>query len=346
MMPRFSTKTCLILAAAALVAGLALWLGTLSVRTSTDPNEVAWALLAEADELCRKPIRPAASSELSTALAARLAVGAEALEIVRELAATIRDARSRASILEARGRSLRRCAGQEVAPLGRDQPQSSRVGSSPRQRRELVTAHLERLTEAASRAVENHREQLAPPADSWTATLASLPEAPQSGAAAAPGESTSEQSPDARADPEPERASIVIRAGSRKHRERVERWSAIFRREGGALRTSRRDLQFEIESYSLAGSRNACRAFGSVLAGIDSGFEQGAPSRGLSIRVARMLKHYRRGVTECVAGRPASAFGYLSEGDREWALVAQNAARMLEPRRLRVSALVQAKSLR
>jgi hypothetical protein len=48
-----------------------------------------------------------------------------------------------------------------------------------------------------------------------------------------------------------------------------------------------------------------------------------------------MVEQYWRAVGLCGTGRTAAAFAYLNEGDREWAVIAQIAARIREPRRLK-----------
>ncbi len=343
----FRTLTCLTLAATAITGTIGHRSRIISRADSGIAEPAAWALLAETDELCRSHCRQRRDTGSAAGSVARLAVAEEALEIVRELAVPIGDEAMRTALLGAAEQLERRCSCSpcrecRVPPGPRDmlgRVLASLDGSGRQERNALITPYLERLNDAASREVEHNRNRLAySVAASVTRPAHSAPESvPEVESSAESGPVSASRSephpPPPRLESEPRR--IVIGTTTSRHRERAARWSLVFEREARALRTSRRDLQVEIERYSLARSRSACRAFDAALAGLDAELEEGAPSRGLSLRIASMVGWYRRGVAECAAGRPAAAFAYLSEGDREWALVAQIAAGMFAPRPLR-----------
>jgi hypothetical protein len=323
--------TCLTLAVAVVLAAFVCRARIVSLGVAFEPEIEAWALVAEAQALCRRPIRTEASGDASVALAVRSAAGVEALEIAREVASTVEDPALQAGVLEASEQIRRLCDG-AVVPFSEAAglPSRSTRSASSRERNDVIALHLERLNEAASRGVETNRERLG----SSPEVLDDGPEADAEIRTARDPAPLEFREPGTNR--KPERPSIVIGSGTREFHERVARWSRIFRREAGALRTSRRDLQVAIESYSLSGAGSACRVFGVALTRLDSEFQDGAPSRGLSLRIARMRGFYRRGVTECETGRPVAAFAYLSEGDREWATIVKTAARLHAPRPFRV----------
>ncbi|MFQ5527254.1 MAG: hypothetical protein ACE5GX_13445 [Thermoanaerobaculia bacterium] len=283
-----------------------------TARNGFDPAPeppVVLALLSEGLELCRgdsgNPI-PEAGTAASTA---RLAAAREAVELAVELSARFESTELRSAMRRLAGLVAAQCA-----PGEDRQPPSQDLAVTDRElHRRLIEPFMPGLSEAALSAVDGWRQD-----GSEASVRAGRP-------AAQPTADAKDRVP-----------KIEIRIGaSAAHRERVAAWSPLFRREAGALRVARRALQVEIENYSLLEARRACRSFGRVVERIDPRLESSAPSRELGRRLERMLDRYRKGAAECVAGRSASAYSYLSEGDREWVSLVREAARVIRPEPLR-----------
>lgn len=347
-------------AAASAVVSLGGWNLPLfgAVAGETGSLEAAWALLAEAEELCRsKAGRPMARSAQSAQpggveglgvgpAIARRAIALEALEIVDQLARAGSARRASISIQGRRQRLLVACAARAAAQGATTSLRRSLDGRSPEERLAMLTPYLERLNRAAAAATaatnpvarsvptrprvdrpDRTPKRPAPalPVQTVSAESSRVPRVPPvppmasvaSGASGAPAPSAS--------------ASIKIAPATSGYRKRVRRWATVFEREAGALARKRSDLQRAIDRRSMVEARQACRRFGVVLARLDEDFLERAPSRGLALRIQKMVEHYWRGVAHCTAGRPAAAFSYLSEGDREWVTIAEMVSRMFEP---------------
>lgn len=295
-------------------------------RSAAADEDRAWALLAEATELCLPSAELLRASRTATA-----AVGAEALAIAGELLVRARPSTSTDVAFGVAERLRRGCVEGHRVDLPVRPAFASLDGLSPAERRSLILPYLERLNEVASR-----RGATATGAKPETHSAPELPaeltaERPAPEIAAAELERTVPR-PAAEAGARSAPAAITIRPASRGYRKRLQSWSVVFRRETDRLGRSRRLLQASIDRRSMARSLTACRAFGIELSRLDADLLEDVPSRSLSKSLRRMVRQYRRGAAECVAGRPAAAFAYLSEGDREWRAVAGAAARMLRPR--------------
>ncbi len=317
-------------------------------------QETAQALLAEARELCEGTESNPVPHPGTAALVARMAAGQEALTISTEVAQRIGDRGIRTRVLEAAGAIRKSCRFDGGSSDVRTDEARARAGEGRSgalggvrggDRSILIAPFIGRLGEAATVAVASRPVPVPAGDDPRMAEPVVSPNRPKaservaSSEAAEPvalSEAESARPQSARAN-EPTEPVLVLEIGaSERHLRRVAEWAPVFRRNAGLLRTARGALQREIEAYSVAESRRVCRAFGRTLDGLDPQLGQAAPSRELSLRVERMMASYRRGASECVSGRAAAAYSYLSEGDREWSALARSAARVLEPRSARV----------
>lgn len=306
------------------------WKNTLT-ETGGCGGDTAWALLAEAEELCRARRHGGSTAEpgVFAAAKARRAIAREALDIASELTAGP-DCGSNGEPVIRTARWLRRqCAGALESIKGSDDVRFSLDGTSPRDRRVLVAPFLGRLNEASSRVAERRPRVIEKVAGESSEEPS---DAPAAAVRAGPSAGISSSRVE---NPQKQETAIKIGRGSSKYRTRLRRWSAAFRRESGALRAARSRLQTEVDARSMAEARSACRSFGLALARLDSTLVTDAPSRGLALRIQSMTERYWHGVAKCLAGRTAAAFAYLSEGDREWSTIAAMAARALEPRPMR-----------
>jgi len=303
---------------------------------------------------------------------ARRDVAEEAIAIVRDLAPRIGSADSRAVLIAAVQRLERSCGDPDDPARAGSVLSSSPApglrsldGSTGSDRHVLIAPYLNRLSEAPGRshgesALDRAGVAAVAPVGGKGESGAAITEsvaildavgaghrsslAEVSAASQSSGLSGGNERAEGLGQPEPlEQArphrdfwGISDEGGSRRYRDRVRRWAPVFEREARRLRVGRGVLQVEIDTHTIARSRAACRAFGEALERFDPMAAAAAPSRGLTLRIERMLGSYRRGASECAAGRPATAFAFLSEGDREWRAIAGRAASIRHPRPLRV----------